>query len=89
MSEVVKFSGALLLVCNEESWDFVRVKNCLHKHIIQNFMDTLKVCVPSAVYMIQNNILYVAASNLDVGTYQVKLEVKKPYQKIIFPSSSF
>merc|ERR1712183_495536 len=36
-------------------------------------MDTVKVMVPSAVYLIQNNLLYVAASNLDVATYQLKI----------------
>merc|ERR1711892_1205342 len=36
-------------------------------------MDTVKVMVPSAVYPVQNNLLYVAASNLDVATYQIKI----------------
>ena len=31
--------------------------------------------VPSAVYLIQNNLLYVAASNLDVATQTAKVHL--------------
>ena len=43
----------------------------LYRDIILEPVDCLKVCVPSLVYVIQNNLLYIALSNLDAVTYQV------------------
>jgi len=44
----------------------VRVQN-----IIQQPLDCLKISVPAVIYVIQNNLLYVAISHLDASTYQV------------------
>jgi UDP-sugar transporter A1/2/3 len=43
----------------------------LYEDIILQPMDCLKVSVPSFVYVIQNNLLYVAVSNLEAATFQV------------------
>lgn len=49
-------------------------------------MDTIKVCVPSFVYIIQNNLLYVSASHLDAATYQVTQPVVHGQKKVTFCS---
>ncbi|KDR22734.1 hypothetical protein L798_14980, partial [Zootermopsis nevadensis] len=75
MSEVVKLLTCLLFVYQEEG-TIARTTAALHNTIIKEPMDTLKVCVPSFVYIIQNNLLYVSASHLDAATYQVTYQLK-------------
>lgn len=73
MAEVVKLLTCLVLVFLEEGKNVLRWKSVLHATIVKQPMDTLKVCVPSLVYIIQNNLLYVSASHLDAATYQVSV----------------
>lgn len=76
MSEVVKLLTCLFLVFNEEGKQVDVFIQALHRTIVQNPLDTLKVCVPSFVYIVQNNLLYVSASHLDAATYQVTYQLK-------------
>lgn len=74
-AEVVKLVTCLTLVFVEEG-NFQKFSNSLKTTIVKQPIDTLKVCVPSLVYIIQNNLLYVSASNLDAATYQVTYQLK-------------
>ncbi|XP_023330704.1 UDP-N-acetylglucosamine transporter [Eurytemora carolleeae] len=76
MSELVKLFACLLLVWNDEGKSLKNWWGALDSTIIKQPIDTLKVCVPSFIYLIQNNLLYVAASNLDVATYQITYQLK-------------
>ncbi|XP_050296549.1 UDP-N-acetylglucosamine transporter [Anthonomus grandis grandis] len=75
MSEVVKLITCLALVYLEAK-SVVGLLDTLYKQIIQQPIDTLKVCVPSFVYLVQNNLLYVSSSHLDAATYQVTYQLK-------------
>ncbi|EDV34957.2 uncharacterized protein Dana_GF22488 [Drosophila ananassae] len=76
MAEFAKLITCLFLVFNEEGKDAQKFIRSLHRTIIANPVDTLKVCVPSLVYIVQNNLLYVSASHLDAATYQVTYQLK-------------
>lgn len=41
------------------------------KEIVSEPVGTLKLAIPAGIYTLQNNLLYVALSNLDAATYQV------------------
>lgn len=75
MAEIVKLVTCLILVLVEEG-SFSKFYNSLKMIVVKQPLDTLKVCVPSLLYIIQNNLLYVSASNLDAATYQVTYQLK-------------
>lgn len=72
MAEVLKLAICIVLVM-QESRSFKKGAQTMYSTVILNIKDTLRVCVPSFLYVIQNNLLYVSASNLDAATYQVYL----------------
>jgi hypothetical protein len=48
----------------------------LNTHVINSPMELLKLSVPSFLYTVQNNLLYLALTNLDAATYQVCYQLK-------------
>jgi len=48
----------------------------LKKHIVNTPREVLKLSVPSLLYTVQNNLLYLALTNLDASTYQVCYQLK-------------
>ena len=79
MAEVVKLLTCMFLVYRspeEGAGNVKKFTDILHKTIILNKLDTLKVCVPSFIYLIMNNLNYVAAEHLDVPTYETTYQLK-------------
>ena len=48
----------------------------LKLHVLQSPTEMAKLSVPSFLYTVQNNLLYLALSNLDAATYQVCYQLK-------------
>ncbi len=44
----------------------------LKYEIIDERIETLKMLIPAGLYALQNNLLFLALSNLDAATFQVR-----------------
>jgi len=71
MGEVLKAVISLLLIFGEDgSFDAVQTE------IVQKPRDTLKLAVPAVLYLIQNQLLQFASSNLPAAVFQVMYQGK-------------
>lgn len=52
------------------------MKQLLREEIVKKPSQTMKLAIPAGIYTLQNNLLYVALSNLDAATYQVTSRVE-------------
>ena len=71
MAEILKFSVCLLIILYQQHFSLQRWFTHLHENIILQPVDCLKMSVPSLIYTLQNNLQYLALSNLDAATFQV------------------
>ncbi len=71
MTELTKFIISLCVYFYTNDCNFSETISSLYKEILDELNDTLKLSVPAILYTIQNNLLFVALSNLDAATFQV------------------
>lgn len=74
LSEVIKLVVSTCLVVRAE-YGWTNAKQRLYQEMIGRPEDMGKLLVPSLLYVIQNNLGYVAMSNLDAATFQVLYQV--------------
>ena len=73
--ELLKFLTCLVVVGFEQN-GLKGLMKSLYSEIVRKPMDLLKLGVPSALYVVQNNLLYYALSHLDTPTYMVGYQLK-------------
>jgi len=74
-SEVIKIFASFCFLCKEEG-SFGKGKDKAVTYLMKNPAETLKVCVPGVLYTVQNNLLFIALSNLSGAVYQVTYQLK-------------
>ncbi|KAK3546738.1 hypothetical protein QTP70_033610 [Hemibagrus guttatus] len=76
LSEILKILICSLLIFSYNSCSVRGLYQELKEEIIHRPSETIKLVIPSGIYTLQNNLLYVALSNLDAATYQVTYQLK-------------
>jgi len=77
ITEVIKLILSLGMLA-KETGSPSRLKNSLVEHVFRSPRELLKLSIPSVVYAIQNNMAFLALSNLDAAVYQVTYQLKIP-----------
>ncbi|KAM3861028.1 CMP-sialic acid transporter [Diretmus argenteus] len=77
VTEFIKL-GLSLGMLAKETGSPSRLKKSLVEHVFQSPKELLKLSVPSVVYAVQNNMAFLALSNLDAAVYQVTYQLKIP-----------
>ncbi|ERE82405.1 CMP-sialic acid transporter [Cricetulus griseus] len=77
VTEVIKLLISVGLLA-KETGSLGRFKASLSENVLGSPKELMKLSVPSLVYAVQNNMAFLALSNLDAAVYQVTYQLKIP-----------
>uniref|UniRef100_A0A4X2K0R1 Solute carrier family 35 member A3 n=1 Tax=Vombatus ursinus TaxID=29139 RepID=A0A4X2K0R1_VOMUR len=89
IAELLKIIACIILVYKDSKCSLRALNRVLHDEILNKPMETLKLAIPSGIYTLQNNLLYVALSNLDAATYQWPSDSQESSSKELSAGSQF
>jgi solute carrier family 35 (UDP-sugar transporter), member A1/2/3 len=79
LSELLKLLVSIVIVYGSNMSNFCSVegiRKIFHEDFVEHRYEILKLCIPSGLYVVQNNLIYLAASNLPVSIFQVLSQLK-------------
>ncbi|KAI9316670.1 nucleotide-sugar transporter-domain-containing protein [Dichotomocladium elegans] len=75
LAEILKILACLAVMWHQQE-SFGRFIGVVRDEILGRPRDTALMLIPSGLYALQNNLLYVALSNLEAATFQVTYQMK-------------
>jgi len=76
-SEMLKLIASMFMSLHIDSnWDVRKHMRLLKQEIAEKYIDMLKLTIPAFLYMIQNNLQYLATSNMSAPIFQVMYQMK-------------
>uniref|UniRef100_A0A6I8MYS0 Solute carrier family 35 member A1 n=1 Tax=Ornithorhynchus anatinus TaxID=9258 RepID=A0A6I8MYS0_ORNAN len=77
VTEVIKLFLSVGILARETG-SMGRLMTSLKENVLRSPKEMIKLSVPSLVYAVQNNMAFLALSNLDAAVYQVTYQLKIP-----------
>jgi UDP-sugar transporter A1/2/3 len=74
--EILKTLTCIIIIWVQSGYSLGGTYMQLNNEIVQKPYENLKLLVPAGLYTLQNNLLFIALSNLDAATYQVTYQLK-------------
>ena len=76
LNECCKFAVCIFSLYAQRGFSIRRSWRAFRDEILGRPKETFKLVVPSGLYCLQNNLLFIALTNLDAATYQVTYQLK-------------
>jgi UDP-sugar transporter A1/2/3 len=76
IGEIFKLVTSSLLLLREHKWNVPEWAGVIHRQVTEKPMDNLKISIPALLYLMQNNLVFVAISHMNSATYQVLCQFK-------------